>query len=220
MKATSPMLRFGAQWIDAAGTKHADRNWKSKENGGCHVAKQGEIYPFGYDPTFYPHRLEEPYKVTAPSKIFVVDTGDLFGGWVPKAWIEKVLTVIKECDWHTFILLTKNPEGYGTIHYPENAWLGTSVNSDADAGRATAMIPVRAAIKYLSIEPLLGQITFPLDAFDWIIVGAQTGKNAPVPQKSWADKILREAEKKRIFRFVKSNLRSYYPDLDYKEFPA
>jgi len=58
-------------------------------------SSKGEIYPYGYDPTFYPHRLEEPLRVKKPSKIFVVDTGDMFGNWIPEEWIEQILEVVR-----------------------------------------------------------------------------------------------------------------------------
>ena len=96
------------------------------------MAARGEIYPWGYDCTYYPHRLTEPGKVRQPSRIFVSDTGDLFGRWVPKAWISEVLAVATECWWHTFIFLTKNPEKYREFVFPPNTWVGTSVTSDRD----------------------------------------------------------------------------------------
>jgi protein gp37 len=219
-KSTSPLLRFGAQFIDPNGERQSERNWELRQTGACHIARKGEIYPFGYDPTFYPHRLNEPCKVSEPSLIFVSDTGDLFGRWVPRSWIEQVLQVADNCLHHTFLFLTKNPSGYRGLRFPDNCWIGTSVSSDKDRRRADILRSINAAVRYLSIEPLLGRVTFPLDGIDWVIMGAQTGKGASTPQRSWVEGVLKTAGKKNIARFVKGNLSVHYPDLTYQDFPV
>jgi len=73
------------------------------------VARPGEVFPAGFSPTFYPHRLSEPARIKKPSRIFAVSAGDLFGEWVPGEWIRAVLAVARQCSRHTFILLTKTP---------------------------------------------------------------------------------------------------------------
>ncbi len=175
------------------------------------MAKPGEIYPYGYDPTFYQHRLKEPLKVKTPSRIFTVDTGDLMGKWVPRSWIEIVLVIVSQCPWHTFMFLTKNPERFNEFAFPRNAWIGTTVNSDKDLQRAETLRNVQAPVRFLSIEPLLGEISFNFSGFEWIIVGAQTGKNPAVPEKQWIDNILTETNKHDIPIFMKGNLKPYYP---------
>lgn len=79
LKATSPLNRLGARHLDADGKSVYEKNWRSRESGECHIARKGEVNPYGFDPTFYPHRLEEPLKENSPGKVFVVDTGDIFG---------------------------------------------------------------------------------------------------------------------------------------------
>src|SRR5271169_1957577 len=122
IKSTSPLNRFGARYADQNGVMLREPDWQNRETGKCHLAKQGEIYPFGYDPTFYRHRLVEPEKMKAPQRIFVVDTGDLFGAWVPQEWITDVIDVTTRCPQHTFILLTKNPARYLEFNFPANCW--------------------------------------------------------------------------------------------------
>ncbi len=207
-KLSSPLNRFGAKYKQN-GTFHFEKNWKSRQTGQCHVAEKGEIYPYGYDPTFYPHRLDEPLKIKKPAKIFVVDTGDMFGNWVPEEWIEQILNVVKHCSWHTFQFLTKNPERLIKYEFPDNAWVGTSVNSDIDVKRSNIIKQAKAKIKYLSIEPLLGSITFDLKGIDWIIIGAQTGKNPFVPKTEWIDKIIKQSNKYKIPVFFKENIKQY-----------
>lgn len=75
LKATSPLNRFGAKYLDTEGKAVYEKNWRARETGECHVAQKGEVTPYGFDPTFYPHRLDEPLKEKNPGKVFVVDTG-------------------------------------------------------------------------------------------------------------------------------------------------
>jgi len=46
------------------------------------------------------------------------------------------------------------------------------------------------------------------------------GKDAPLPEKSSVDGVIKEAKKEKMVLFVKDNLAGYYPELAYKEFPA
>jgi protein gp37 len=186
-------------------------NWRRRETGELHIAIKGERIPFGYDPTFYPHRLEEPLKRRRPSRIFVCDCGDLWGDWVPKEWIEEVLKVVKKCPQHTFQFLTKNPQRYLDFELPSNAWAGTTVTSNEDHEQAKIIKRVKVLVRFLSIEPLLGEVNFDFNGLQWIIIGAQTGKNPLRPKKEWIEKILSDAKRLGIPIFLKNNLRPHYP---------
>ncbi len=209
MKSTSPLNRFGARYRDKDGNFRNEKNWRSRETGNCHIAKKGEIYPYGYDPTFYPHRLNEPLKIKKPSKIFVVDAGDMFGNWVPEEWIKAIIDVVKSSPWHIFQFLTKNPERLIKYNFPNNAWVGTSINRNKDREKAETIKRAKAAVKFLSIEPLLGPVSFNMKGIDWIIIGAQTGNNPVRPDKKWIDEIVRQAMDLNIPLFFKENIRKY-----------
>jgi protein gp37 len=192
--------------------------WRRRETGEIHIARKGERIPYGFDPTFYPHRLDDPLKKRRPSKIFVCDCGDLWGEWVPKEWIEEVLKVVRKCPQHTFQFLTKNPQRYLDFELPDNSWAGTTVTSNEDYGRAIIMKKVKVPVKFLSIEPLLGEVNFSFNGIQWIIIGAQTGRNPLRPKKEWIEKILSNARKLEIPIFLKNNLRPYYP-VSLQQFP-
>ena len=116
-------------------------------------------FPQGFKPTFYPNRLDEPIVHDKPSRIFVSDMGDLFGSWVPKEWIEDVLRAVRQCPQHTFLFLTKNPKRYLEFEFPENAWIGTSVENQAAADeRIPLLLQASASVRFISVEPLLGAI--------------------------------------------------------------
>lgn len=219
MKSNSFLNRFGAQYRVNENIIR-EKNWRTRESNENHIATPGEKYPYGYDPTLYPHRLSEPKSLKKPAKIFVVDAGDLFGAWVPDTWIVDVLNVIRECPQHTFQLLTKNPQRLLSFEFPQNAWVGTSINSDKDANRAEIVKRAHASVRYLSIEPLLGEVAFDFTGIDWIIVGAMTGKNSVIPEKEWIDGILTATRENNIPVFMKKNMERYYPEgKSLKEFP-
>lgn len=217
IKSTSPLNRFGAVYIDENGKKACEKDWQSRQTHECHISKKGEIYPYGYDPTFYPHRLNEPFKTKKPARIFSVDTGDLFGKWVPADWITQTIEVVEKCPRHTFQFLTKNPGRLLDIAFPDNSWVGVSINTNRDKPAADLLKKVRAKVRFLSIEPLLGEVDFCFKGLQWIIIGAKTGKNPFQPQKEWVDEIVRQAESLAIPIFIKNNL-NYYPQR--KEFPS
>ncbi|RJQ07714.1 MAG: DUF5131 family protein [Bacillota bacterium] len=158
---------------DVAAQNHAVNRWP------------GNPYPYGFVPTFHPHRLDEPKRRRKPSVIFAVDMGDLFGEWVPVEWIEPVLQVIRETPRHHYLLLTKNPARYAEFELPPNAWAGTTVAGDDDGRRlldlADATWPPDR--RWVSYEPALGPFPTRLRVhIGWLVIGAQTGPGARPPR--------------------------------------
>jgi protein gp37 len=189
-----------------------EKDWQSRETPGhqCYVAAQGERYPRGYDPTYYPGRLNEPKKERGPQRIFAVSVGDLFGSWVPAAWIKSVIGVMEHCNWHRFYLLTKNPKRYAEFSFPSNCWLGATVTSDRDIKTLQTLQSIPHEKKFLSIEPLVGQITLRLDGIGWTIIGAMTGENPIVPNEIWIEQALTSARRVGSKIFMKDNILPFY----------
>lgn len=155
-----------------------------------------------FEPKFYPSRLNDPYKIKKPSKIFVCSMADLFGEWVPKEWIESVIKVVKENPQHTFQLLTKNPKRYSEFSFPDNCWFGTTIDV-VNQARLNDLKKV-SGYKFVSFEPLLGDMCMlDLSGIDLCIVGAMTGPNSVIPKKEWINSI----DHKNIF--YKDNIKKY-----------
>ena len=96
-----------------------------------------------FRPTFHKNRLNEPIMVKKPSKIFVCSMGELWGPWVRPTWRYLTLEAIEKASWHTFLNLTKNPEGINDYQYksanfirhlPDNMWVGVSVDAGSIFG--------------------------------------------------------------------------------------
>jgi len=169
-------------------------------------------------PKYHPDRLKDPMKLKKPSRIFVANTGDLFGEWV-KGWqIKEVLNVIADCPQHTFQLLTKNPERYrdfGSLErpYPENCWIGTSITCQKDVIRVDYIRDIPAGVRFISFEPILGFIEkIDLTGIDWVIIGAESVGKADIPKdekssKKWAGPLIEKVREAGIPLFLKPNLR-------------
>ena len=87
----------------------------------CYMQRMVKRGIYNMKPTFYEKRLKSPIGIGNQSKIFVSSTGDLFGHWVPDAWIELVLETVRKCPQHIFQFLTKNPIKYKEFNFPDNS---------------------------------------------------------------------------------------------------
>ena len=61
----------------------------------CYMFRMVKRFNYDFKPKFHPERLKEIDKIKRPSKVFVCSSGDLFGDWVPKEWIVRVLNFVK-----------------------------------------------------------------------------------------------------------------------------
>lgn len=181
-------------------------------------------YPFGFDPTFYKYRLDEPQKWTKPRTIFVGSMTDLFGEWLPDRWITDVFAACAKAPQHRYLFLTKNPWRYvrladkGKLPMCGNMWYGTSLTSHIGIEELLDGFRVLGDVfnTFLSVEPLLEDISYS-EAWsasifnmrvDWVIIGAETGnrKDKIVPQKEWIDNIVDDCDYSKIPVFIKNSL--------------
>lgn len=192
----------------------------------CYAKKLSQrfkkIFPNGFEPTFYPERLKEPWELKKPSKIFVCSIADLFAPWTPSHWRNMVLISIKNCPIkHTFQLLTKNPELIPPNDWHENIWVGTTVTNESKDWRNIAEIKkVNAKVRFVSFEPLLGPLPDDvcLDGIQWIIIGKLSGSKKVKLDAYWAMHIIQETHRHGIPVFMKNNLTPPFDVLE-QEFP-
>jgi protein gp37 len=145
-----------------------------------------------------PEDLAEPLLDHVPKMIFVNSMSDLFHKDVPEEFIHDLFTVMETAWWHTFQVLTKRPERMATFTQkryadkapPKNLWLGASTEDQAAYDeRLPHLKQTKAAVRWLSVEPLIGPIQFgSMDGIDWIVVGGESGASArPMAKQSAAD---------------------------------
>jgi protein gp37 len=164
-----------------------------------------EKFPNGFEPTFYPERLEQPLKRKKPSRIFVCSMGELVAPWVPEEWVKQVIDVMKRASHHTFLVLTKAPEGYKKYKFPLNVWLGGTATNQKMADRACDVLKDIENTTFLSCEPLLGSVV-PSGLVEWVIIGACSHPKPGQPEWVWVEKLVNWSDEKEIPVFYKNNL--------------
>lgn len=172
-------------------------------------------YPFGFKPTFYRYRLNEPAKLKKPSRIFVCSMADLFGDWVPDEWIEQVFAACEAAPQHTYMFLTKSPYRYidllrnGILRDQANFWYGTTCTTSRQAAFCTKQ--GEHFKTFISIEPILKRWrpnTSTFKPLQWVIIGAETGnrKGKVIPRKEWIDDIVAWCRRDNVPVFMKDSL--------------
>ena len=168
-------------------------------------------YPFGFEPTFHKYRLDILDKYKSGANFFVGAMADIFGDWVPDAWLTDIFDVCTQHKLHNYLFLTKNPARYQTTTLPAGGhfWYGTTITRNADLYRIEQLPDWRK--KFLSIEPLMEHIHFaPEDicGIGWVILGAETGhrKEKVVPEFDWVKSIVLWADTQGVPVFMKESM--------------
>lgn len=168
----------------------------------------GHPYEQGFDLRIWPDRLRLPLEWKVPRTIFVNSMSDLFHEKVPIAFIRRVFAVMKKASWHKFQILTKRADRLAAvaekIHWPGNVWMGVSVETSEYLWRIDCLRLVPAAIRFLSIEPLLGPIrNLDLNGIHWVIVGGESGPGARPMDPSWVRDIRNQCLYSKVPFFFK-----------------
>ena len=174
--------------------------WKKGADGRKQYLFNGKI-------VLLPEQLGEPLLDLTPRRYFVNSMSDLFHKDVPDDFIEAVFQVMEKADWHVFQVLTKRPERQAEFTHkyfrdrkpPPNIWLGTTTeDQDSFDKRIPHLRDTRAAVRWLSCEPLLGPIKLDSPAkIDWVVVGGESDSLRPM-KKEWATSLRGQCKKARI----------------------
>lgn len=173
------------------------------------LQKMGQAkYKNGFKVTLHDDVLTLPLTWKKPRLIFVNSMSDLFHKDVPLEFIQKVFSVMRQADWHIFQILTKRSERMlelaPKLSWPENVWAGVTVESSNYYGRLEDLRQVPAALRYVSVEPLLGPMAdFPMEGIDWIILGGESGPGARPMERSWVIEIRNRCAKNNVPFFFK-----------------
>lgn len=171
-------------------------------------------YARGFTPTVHPEALLEPKKWKDPRMIFTVSMGDLFHRDIPDAFLVDVFNTMQEvAPWHTYQVLTKRPlrllnfqRDHFPAGFPQNVWVGTSVENNLVVKRADFLrqVSAKSGVRFLSCEPLLGSVDrLDLSGVSWLIAGGESGPNHRTMQADWARWIRDECVRLEIPFFFK-----------------
>jgi protein gp37 len=173
----------------------------------------GHPYEQGFDLKLVPEKLAEPLRWLSPKMIFVNSMSDLFHEGVPDEYIEAVANVMVKANWHTYQVLTKRSPRMtkllnGKLRFAAEAphvWWGVSVeNKEYGLPRIRDLRETPAAVKFLSIEPLLENLgRLKLAGIHWVIVGGESGRGARPLKREWVTPIRDQCADARIPFFFK-----------------
>ena len=240
-------------WRGNVGERKLMGDYARHNDGKCHVLDEPEIecavfdppggycgkakpYPYYFSPTFHRYRLGEPQSWKKPRNIFVCSMADLFGEWVPDAWIREVFEACEAAPQHRYLFLTKNGKRYKELYekgimpmgmHAWNKWFGCTVEKETDEFFFNNLYGNGIDHQgFLSIEPMLsdfepGVIDQDATGIKWVIVGAETGnrKGKISPQKVWVEHIAQTCKASGIPLFMKDSLRELMGDDFKQEFP-
>lgn len=182
--------------------------------------RMAKVYPNGFAPTLHPLRLLAPQSMKVPEEarkdhrfknVFTGSMADIFGRWVPTEWIEAVLAQVRAAPQWNFLFLTKFPGRMADFEFPDNAWVGTSVDLQARVNAAEkAFAKINAKTKWLSVEPMLEPLRFHnLQLFRWVVIGgaARSSKTPDWrPPAIWWIELREQARAAGCAVYAKSNL--------------
>lgn len=165
-------------------------------------------YSNGFKLTLQPHMLDLPLTWRTPRRIFVNSMSDLFHKNVPLDYIKCVFDVMARADWHQFQVLTKRADRMRelspALSWPSNVWMGVSVENNDYVDRIDDLRAAGAAVKFLSLEPLLGPLPrLDLRDIDWVIVGGESGPGARPMDEEWVIDIRNQCARAGVAFFFK-----------------
>ncbi len=153
-------------------------------------------HPFehGFDLRVVRSALELPLKWRTSRRIFVNSMSDLFHDEVSDAYVLEVFDVMRRASQHHFQVLTKRSDRMArltaSLKIPDNVWMGVSVENAKYTTRIDDLRKVKAKIRFLSVEPLLGPIpALNLEGIRWVIVGGESGPRARPMEAAWVRSI-------------------------------
>lgn len=85
-----------------------------------------------------------------------------------------------------------------------NVWIGVSVEDQCRANeRIPLLLQIPAAVRWLSVEPLLEHVGLDLRGIDWVVVGGESGPGARQCNVDWIRDIVRQCRAAEVSAFVK-----------------
>ncbi len=165
-------------------------------------------YTNGFSVTLHEDALTLPLKWKKPQTIFVNSMSDLFHEDIPLEFILRVFNVMLRADWHCYQILTKRPERMLELNprlpWASNIWMGVTVEAENYTYRIEHLKRTNAAVKFLSLEPLLSPMNnLSLAGIDWVIVGGESGPNARPMEKDWVVDIKNQCQNEKVPFFFK-----------------
>lgn len=211
------------EWTDATWNPVTGCTKISKGCDNCYAERIAERFrgvaghPFerGFDLVERPERLDKPLSWRKPRRVFVCSMSDIFHKRLQPDFVDRVFDMMERADWHIFQVLTKRSSimrdyllaryGRRSHRAPRHIWCGVSVEDRQAVARIRHLRDSPVAVRFLSIEPLLGPVADVLDlvGIDWVIVGGESGPRARPMDAAWARDVRDACDGARVPFFFK-----------------
>jgi protein gp37 len=153
--------------------------------------------------------LAKPLTWKTPRMIFTNSMSDFFHEKIPLDFLDRVLGVIRATPQHTYQVLTKR--SWRMMKYaervkvfPDNMWLGVSVESAPYKFRIDHLRKVQAEVRFLSVKPLIGPVgDLDLRRIHWVIIGGESGPNFRPVNVDWIREIRDDCLRQGVAFFFK-----------------
>ena len=154
-------------------------------------------YRDGFRLTLHWDKVSEPERWRSPRRVFVNSMSDIFHADIPLTFVKAVFSSMNAAPRHQFQILTKRarrlPRVASHLEWTPNIWMGVSVENDRYTWRIDYLRRVPAAVRFLSVEPLIGPVgQLDLSGIDWVIVGGESGPGARPMAAQWVRDIQRQ----------------------------
>ncbi len=151
-------------------------------------------YAQGFAVATHEDALRLPLTWKRPRMVFVNSMSDLFHEDIADDFVLKVFGVMVDAPWHKFQVLTKRSarlrEMNSLLPWSSHIWMGVTVEDESCLQRVDDLRRTNAAVKFLSIEPMLGPLSgLDLAGIDWVIVGGESGPNARPMESKWVTEV-------------------------------
>lgn len=181
----------------------------------------------------------EAMKTGKRARVFCASLADVFDNAVPAEWRSDLFKLIEATPHLDWLLLTKRIGNVrklcGGVSAWPNVWLGATVVTQEEVDRdVPKLIATPAAVRFLSCEPLLEEISFRwapwrplgrthstdhldgLRMLDWVIVGGESGSKARPMSQQWVEQIRAQCAEAGVAFFMKQGSAANWPA--YKDF--
>jgi protein gp37 len=165
-------------------------------------------YRNGFKVTCHRHTLDMPLRWKSAQMVFVNSMSDLFHKDVPDDFILDIFSTMRQAQQHQYQILTKRAERLEQLSpelsWEENIWMGVTVEAADYKYRIDYLRYTGAKIKFLSLEPLLGDLgELNLDEIDWVIVGGESGPGARPIEIEWVRDVREQCRAQNVPFFFK-----------------
>lgn len=201
----------GIEWTDHTFNTHWGCSKVSPGCDSCYAENLARRFGYGWGDGSAKRQFDESHwndlllwdrKAAAQGvrrRVFTNSMSDLFDRYAPDGVRERHWGYIARTPHLDHLLLTKRvgnvvrmvpPDWLSPGGWPANVWIGATVVNQEEADRdIPKLATLPASVRFLSMEPLLGEVSLParyLSQIHWVIVGGESGQRARPMHPAWA----------------------------------